>query len=203
LRVLVAEPNRLTRPGGRPTSRILLGVLLPTRRLVLRRFEAADAVRLAGYRSDPEVARYQSWEPPVPVEDAGALVREFAAGDPLSPGWFQYAVQLRSEPGLIGDVGVNLHGNRMQAQIGFTLASGYQGHGYAAEAVRSVVEDLLVGRGLHRISAEADARNVRSARLLLRIGFRPEGYRAANTWSKGEWTDDVLFGLLAEWWTGR
>jgi RimJ/RimL family protein N-acetyltransferase len=44
---------------------------------------------------------------------------------------------------------------------------------------------------------------VRSVRLLLRIGFRQEGYRVANTWIKDEWTDDVLFGLLAEWWTGR
>jgi RimJ/RimL family protein N-acetyltransferase len=130
-------------------SRILLGVLLPTRRLVLRRFQADDAVRLAGYRSHPEVARYQSWDPPVSVGDAGALVRGFAAGDPLSPGWFQYAVELRSEPGLIGDVGVNLHDNGMQAEIGFTLASRYQGHGYAAEAVRSVVDFLLVGRGLN------------------------------------------------------
>ncbi|NED85900.1 N-acetyltransferase, partial [Streptomyces sp. SID11233] len=39
-----------------------------------------------------------------------------------------------------------------------------------------------------------------SARLLERVGFRREGMRPAYTWLKGEWTDDVLYGLLAEWW---
>jgi aminoglycoside 6'-N-acetyltransferase len=69
--------------------------------------------------------------------------------------------------------------------------------------VRSVVDHLLIEQGLHRISAECDARNVRSARLLQRIGFRQEGHRIANTWIRGEWTDDLLFGLLAEWWIRR
>src|SRR3954453_12017790 len=51
-----------------------------------------------------------------------------------------------------------------------------------------------------RISAECDARNLRSARLLARVGFHQEGRRRANTWIKGEWTDDLLFGLLANEW---
>jgi RimJ/RimL family protein N-acetyltransferase len=179
-------------------------VLLATPRLVLRRFEAGDAPVLAAYRSDPDVARYQSWEAPVSLAAATDLVRSSAAGDPEAPGWFQYAVSLRSSPEPIGDVGVCLHGNGMQADIGFTLAPKYQGHGYATEAVQRVVEHLFRDRGLHRVSAECDARNVRSARLLERVGFRREGHRIANTWIKGEWTDEFLFGLLAaDWFSSR
>jgi RimJ/RimL family protein N-acetyltransferase len=173
-------------------------VLLSTQRLTLRRFHPDDAAALAAYRSDPEVARYQSWAAPVSVATARELSAEFAAGDPRRPGWFQYAID--REDTLIGDVGVNLHDNRMQAEIGFTLAPAYQGRGYAAEAVRGVVEHLFIVQGLHRISAECDARNARSARLLARVGFRHEGCRRANTWIKGEWTDDLLFGLLANEW---
>lgn len=73
-------------------------------------------------------------------------VAEFAAGDPQRPGWFQYGIE--REHVLIGDVGVNLHENRMQAEIGFTLAPAYQGRGYATEAVRRVVGYLLVDQGL-------------------------------------------------------
>jgi aminoglycoside 6'-N-acetyltransferase len=173
---------------------------LSTERLVLRRFRPDDAPVFASYRSDPEVARYQSWDAPVSVVDAAALVDEFARGDPESPGWFQYAVQTRSPPVLIGDIGVHLHENRMQAEIGFTFATAHQGRGYATEAVRAVLEHLFTHRGVRRVSAECDPRNVRSARLLERIGFRREGHRRANTWIKGEWTDDLLFGLLAEDW---
>ncbi|MEV6520440.1 GNAT family protein [Longispora sp. NPDC051575] len=175
-------------------------MLLDTERLILRRFRPADAPALAAYRSDPAVARYQSWTPPLSETDAVALARSFATGDPSEPGWFQYAVELRADGCLVGDVGVRLDDNRMRADLGFTLAADRQGHGYATEAVRAVLADLF-GRGLRRVSAECDARNAASARLLQRVGFRREGLRPAYTWIKGEWTDDVLFGLLAEHWT--
>ena len=173
-------------------------MLLETSRLRLRRFRPADAAALAAYRSDSSVARYQSWAAPVSVAAAAALIREFAAGSPDLPGWFQYAVEVKTEGSLAGDVGVNLHENLRQADLGFTLAAAYQGHGYATEAVRAVLADLFGRRGLHRVSAECDARNHRSARLLERLGFQREGLRPQHTWLKGEWTDDLLFGLLAD-----
>lgn len=172
--------------------------MLTTPRLILRRFRDSDAEIFATYRSDPAVARYQSWDTPFPVDAARAFVREAAAADPAAPGWFQYAIELRSDGSLVGDVGVNLHENRMQAEIGFTLAVAHQGHGYAAEAVGRVLTELFTVAGLVRVSAECDARNDRSARLLERLGFRREGLRVRNTWIKGEWTDDLLFGILAE-----
>ncbi|HEY1639179.1 MAG TPA: GNAT family protein [Streptosporangiaceae bacterium] len=175
-------------------------MLLETPRLRLRRFQPADTAAFAAYRSDPQVARYQSWAAPVPVAEAATLVGELASGDPDQPGWFQYAVEVKAGGGLAGDLGVNLHENRRQAELGFTLAPQWQGHGYAAEAARAVLRDAFERRGLHRVSAECDARNHRSARLLERLGFQQEGHRPEFTWIKGEWTDDLLFGLLASRW---
>lgn len=167
---------------------------------MVRRFRADDAAVVASYRSDPEIARYQSWRTPVSLQAASALVDAFAAADPDAPGWCQYAIELRSTHTLIGDIGVNLHDNLMQAEIGFSLATAHQGNGYATEALHRMLEHLFADRRLHRISAECDARNLRSARLLQRLGFHQEGFRRAHTWIKGEWTDDVLFGLLIEDW---
>ena len=176
---------------------------METARLVLRRFESADAPALAAYRSDPEVSRYQSWEAPVSIGDAERLVAAFSAGDPRAPGWFQYAVALRDTPGLIGDVGVCRSRDGRQAEVGFTFAPAYQGQGYATEAVARVVDLLLVDEGRHRVSADCDPRNVRSARLLERVGFRREGHLVQSAWMKGEWTDDLLFGLLASEYRAR
>lgn len=174
-------------------------VLLGTSRLVLRRFRPGDVDVFQCYRSDPDVARYQSWTAPVPHEDAASLVRQFAAGDPTQPGWFQYAIELRATETLIGDIGVHLHDNRRQAELGFTIAQEHQGQGYATEAVLAVLAGLF-GRGLCRVSAECDVRNQRCVRLLQRVGFQLEGHRPAHTWIKGEWTDDLLFGLLSDRW---
>jgi aminoglycoside 6'-N-acetyltransferase len=173
-------------------------MLISTERLVLRRFRAEDAPALSAYRSVPEVARYQSWDAPVSLEAAAASVKAFAGGDPLAPGWFQYAINLDGV--LIGDLGLNLHDNLMQADLGFTLAPAYQGQGYATEAVRGLLDHLFTERNLHRVAAECDARNVSSAQLLTRLGFRQEGLLREATWFKGEWTDDLLFGLLRSYW---
>ena len=177
-------------------------MLIATDRLVLRRFRTADAAPLAAYRSDPEVARYQSWDAPFPLLRAETAVANFIASDPDRPGWFQYAVERTADGVHIGDVGVNLHPNRMQAEIGFTMAPAYQGRGYASEAVGAVLDRLFTVQGVQRVSAECDARNTASARLLERVGFRREGLRPQFTWINGEWTDDLLYGLLARDRTG-
>jgi aminoglycoside 6'-N-acetyltransferase len=169
-------------------EQVLLG-----RRLLIRPLRLADAEVVAAYRSDPTVARYQSWSPPYAVSDAQELV----GGDPLAPGWFQSALVLRGDNLLIGDIGVNLHENLMQAEIGLTLRAESHGVGYGSEAVARLLDHLFTDRGLHKVSAECDARNEASARLLMRIGFSREGRRRSHTWIKGEWTDDLEFGMLA------
>lgn len=169
-------------------------MILASPRLTIRPFRAEDARTFADYRSDPEVARYQDWATPFPVDAAARMIEEMT--DPTAPGWFQYAVD--RDGTLIGDIGVNTHENLLQADIGYTLAPAHQGQGYATEAVRRMLLHLFTDRGLHRVSAECDARNERSAKLLARLGFRREGHRVEHTWIKGEWTDDLLFGLLAK-----
>jgi len=161
----------------------------------VRRFAAGDVAAFAAYRSDPEVARYQGWTAPVPEAAARRLVGGFATAEEGKPGWFQYAVE--RDGVLIGDVGICLSGNRKQAEVGFTIARAHQGNGYATEAVRCVL-DRVFGTGVRRVSAECDARNTASARLLERLGFSLEGRRRRHTWLKAERTDDLLFGLLAE-----
>jgi RimJ/RimL family protein N-acetyltransferase len=175
-------------------------VLITTERLVLRRFREDDAAVLAAYRSVPEIARYQSWDAPYSFEKALVAVESMAHADPAQPGWFQYAIELAGPFAagreLIGDVGVGLNDNLRQAEIGFTLAPGHHGRGYASEAVRAVLGHLFRVQGLHKVSAECDARNLASARLLERVGFVREGALRQHTWIKGEWTDDLLYGLL-------
>jgi aminoglycoside 6'-N-acetyltransferase len=171
-----------------------------TSRLHLRPLQLADARALAAYRSDPVTSRYQPWVTPFTVGDAEKLIAEFVENDPVTPGWFQYGVALRTDGTLIGDLGVNLHINGMQAEIGYTIAAGQQGNGYGSEAVYRILDHLFIDQQLHRVSAECDARNTASARLLRRVGFVEEGCRRSATWIKGEWTDDLVFGLLAQEW---
>lgn len=48
---------------------------LPGRRVLVRRFRPEDVAEFVAYRSDAEVARYQSWDAPYPPDEGRALCR--------------------------------------------------------------------------------------------------------------------------------
>lgn len=171
-------------------------------RVRLRRFEPADLDTFVAYRSVPEVARYQSWDAPYPRAAGEQFIRETAGEHPDTAGeWYQFAAELRSTGRLIGDCAAKPEADDpRQCEIGFTIAPEHQGQGYATEAVRLLAGYLFGARAKHRIHACCDARNPASAAVLERLGMRREGHLRASTWAKGEWTDDLLYGLLrADW----
>ena len=70
-----------------------VSIELVTERLRLRPFEAADLEAFVAYRSDPEVARYQSWSPTYSMAHAEVFLssqRGLAFGEPGE--WLQLAI---------------------------------------------------------------------------------------------------------------
>ena len=171
-------------------------------RLVLRRFRQEDLDAFVAYRSDPAIARYQSWEVPYGPGQARQLLAELEATHPDTPGeWFQFAVALRATDRLIGDCAAHVRADDpRQAELGFTLAAEHHGQGYATEAVRRLPRYLLVERGKHRVSATCDDHNLRSAAVLEQAGMRREGRVLESTWFKGEWTSDLVYAVLRREW---
>ena len=181
-------------------------ILLKTLRLVLRPLAEGDLAAFAAYRSDPEVARYQSWTAPYSLEQAGRLLEDMNRGSPGTPGsWFQLAIERQAQPGIIGDCAFQVLANDpRQAQIGFSLARAYQRQGYAAEGVRGLLDYLFTEYQLHRVTATCDALNLLSARLLERLGMRREGHYLQNIWFKGAWGDEFAYAILdTEWQASR
>lgn len=152
---------------------------ITTERLRLRPLAERDAARLAAYRSHEDVARYQSWSA-FTLDDALALIHHDGP-------WTQIAIALRETDEIIGDIGVCPAPDGW-AEIGFTLAPEHQGHGYASEAVRAVVEQFS------RLVAIIDARNTAAIALVTRLGFRLEKTERAEF--KGGVCDEHHFVLL-------
>ncbi len=171
-------------------------------RVTLRRFELTDLAEFVAYRSSGQVARFQDWDAPYPHEDGERFIHQMMQRHPDTAGeWFQFAVGLRPAGYLIGDCAAIPHADDpRQCEIGFTIAPGYQGRGYATEAAVLLVGYLFTERGKHRVTASCDARNAASAAVLQRLGMRQEGHLRESTWAKGEWTDDLLYGLLHYEW---
>jgi RimJ/RimL family protein N-acetyltransferase len=48
-----------------------------------------------------------------------------------------------------------------------------------------------------------DPRNEPSVALLKRVGMRQEAHFRESLWFKGEWVDDMVFGILGSEWKSR
>jgi len=179
-------------------------VFIETKRLVLRRFEAADLPTFLAYRNDPEVARYQSWNA-TSEEEARRFVAEMRSAQPGVPGpGYQFAVAERGGGAHVGDCYLKLLDYDMrQAEIGYTLARAAWGRGYATEAVTGLLGFLFHSLHLHRVTAYTAVRNVRSVALLERIGMRREGHMQQSFWLDGGWQDEYLYALVAAEWAAK
>ncbi len=173
-------------------------------RVILRRLRPSDAEVVFGYRADPEVSRYQNWVP-ASFDEVRSFIESLAGLEPDSPGrWFQVGIELRESGELVGDCGIHVSASDPRlVEIGITLAPSHQRRGLGAEALRALLDYLFRELRKHRAYGSVDGRNVASLALLGRVGMRQEAHFVQSYWSKGEWTDDVVFGMLGWEWEER
>ena len=69
------------------------------------------------------------------------------------------------------------------------------GHGYAQEAMRTVIAFAAAG-GLRKLTARTHLGNRRSDQLLEKLGFTEEGLLRGHILRDGERRDCRVFGLL-------
>jgi RimJ/RimL family protein N-acetyltransferase len=171
---------------------------------VLCELRLDDAATMFAYRSHPDVARYQSWEPASVAELHGFIEHVLTSPPFVRGSWYQLGIALHSTGELIGDCGVRvLADDPRQAEFGVTVAPAHQGHGYAGQAVRALLAVLFEDLGKHRVYGSVDPRNAPSIALMRREGFRQEAHLRESIWFKEEWADDLIFAMLRREWLER
>lgn len=178
---------------------------LTTDRLHLRAFRETDAEALLPIYEREDVSKFLL-QSPWTAEVARTEIDKRISQTGLEPPGNALALVIETAEGLdgiegstiIGDIGISLDDDdSSKAEIGWVLNPAASGHGFATEAAIAVLNTAFDHYGLRRVIAQADARNIASAKLAERIGMKPEAHLRQDWWSKGEWTDTLVFGMLS------
>ena len=84
--------------------------------------------------------------------------------------------------------------------LGWILIPRFQGRGYMQEAVGAVLAHCFTALNSHRIEAEVEPENVRSARLAQRLGFQREGLLRDRLFVGDRPRAQQMYGLLRSEW---
>lgn len=150
---------------------------LITERLVLEPITISHAPVLFSILADP---RTQLWMPAPKTTTVDELREQYAAADEgrLDPErlgvGFTWAICQFATGRYIGKIDVTVATTRWAINVGYIIAPGHWGHGYATEALRAVVEFMWTIK-VKGCIAYVRPGNVASCRVLQRVGFASAG----------------------------
>ena len=172
---------------------------IQTDRLELRPFSLSDGPAVLAYSQDSDWAEYQQTTPSSEREAERVVAETFLRDWENQPTW---AITRSGE--VIGLVGLVFNAEHRIALLGYGIHLDHRGLGLTGEAVRAVLnEAFAVYPQLARVTANTDARNHSSSRLLDKLGFTHEGtLRSGGVTAKGESVDGAIYGLLRSEWQG-
>jgi RimJ/RimL family protein N-acetyltransferase len=149
-----------------------LSLIIHTPRLLLRPWRDEDVEVFAAMYDDPAVMEFL-----MPVRDRAAIDaivgRVRAHFDQHGFGW--WAAELKETGTFIGFIGLSHIGFEAHftpaVEVGWRLASAYWGKGYATEGARAALEAGFTQLGLSEIVSITVPANLRSRRVMERIGM--------------------------------
>jgi len=176
---------------------------LTTERLLLRAWRPEDRTPFAALNADPEVMRH--FPSRLTRRESDAMADRIEAHFERE-GWGLWAMEQRSTGAFLGFTGLarpTFDAPFMPAvEIGWRLARGAWGQGYASEAARAGTAFAFDELGLEEIVSMAVVANARSRAVMRRIGMQhdPEGDFDHPLVDEPHLRRHVLYRLRAEDW---
>ncbi|MBL8512484.1 MAG: GNAT family N-acetyltransferase [Betaproteobacteria bacterium] len=175
-----------------------MAIALETARLIIATPDAARAQGALDF-VQRNAAHLKPWSPPAPdgIETLDhwlgvveAAHQSFAAGT-LIRLW----ISPRDDAArVIGSIGYSqIHrGPFCNAVLGYQIDAQCEGQGLMREALEAANAYMFTEQKLHRLAANYRPENVRSGKLLQRMGFTIEGYAKDYLYIDGAWRDHIL-----------
>ncbi|MFO6422096.1 GNAT family N-acetyltransferase [Motilimonas sp. KMU-193] len=149
-----------------------MATTLPTARLLLRQWQAADYEPFAQMSADPQVMRYF---PECLSQAQSNALADKAKGLIEQNGWGFWALELKQSGEFIGFVGLHQQTegipNTPFIEVGWRIARAHWRQGYASEAARAAIRFAFEQLGQSRIYAFTALSNQPSQQVMQKLGM--------------------------------
>jgi len=142
-----------------------------TERLILRRWEEADAESLFEYASDPAVGPIAGWPAHKSIEESrNVILNVFSGGE-------CYAICEKAAGKAIGAISLKLNGSTDmterddECELGYWIGRPFWGRGYVPEAAREILRHGFEELGMTTIWCGYYDGNQKSKRVQEKLGF--------------------------------
>jgi ribosomal-protein-alanine N-acetyltransferase len=115
---------------------------------------------------------------------------------------YTFFVFEKSTDDLIGLVNFSnvVRGAFQACHVGYELCPTAEGKGLMTEALQALVNYMFSVKNFHRLMANYVPTNLKSERVLQKVGFQKEGLAKAYLFLDGKWKDHVLTSLINPNW---
>jgi RimJ/RimL family protein N-acetyltransferase len=164
----------------------------------LRAVEPADAEFFCAWNQDSEMARNLDWVwPPTSLESVKRWAEEMALRKLVDDAFFWV---IENEAGqAVGCINSHHCDRRVGTfQYGVAVRQECQRQGYASEAILLVLRYYFEELRYQKVMVHVHSDNAASIRLHERLGFQLEGRLRRTVFTRGEYLDDLLFGMTVE-----
>lgn len=141
--------------------------IIETERCILRTLTLADSQDMFEYCSNPNVAKYTTFEPHQTLRESEEAIANFFIPDQLT----KWAIELKKNNKMIGTIDM-MAMTADSTEFGWAISEDYWGQGIVAEVARPLVKLAFEELGLIKIEAKHHVDNPNSGRVMAKIGMR-------------------------------
>lgn len=178
-------------------------VLLTTPRLLLRKFNVADAdAMFHGWANDLDVARYMRWAPHATVNETSNIIQIWIKSYDRDD-FYLWAIEESMSGVLIGSISlscVNAHDECYD--VAYNIAKICWNKGYVTEALQKVIAYGFSSGQINRIEAYHSLNNPGSGKVMQKCGMRHEGRLRQKYKSNAGFEDCEQYAILKSDWMG-
>jgi ribosomal-protein-alanine N-acetyltransferase len=173
---------------------------IESNRLILKEITWDDLELIHKLHSIPEVDEFNTLGIPKNIEETKELIRPIIEGQFKTPqGSYTWKIILKELNEFIGLAGMKLSCDKFKlGEIYYKLLPDHWGKGYASEVSKTLIKLGFETFNLHKVEAGVATDNIKSIRVLEKLGMTREGLRRKILPIRGEWKDNFHYAIVED-----